>query len=470
MKKFIIFLLIIASAKLNAQKTEPCECLFKADSSLKTKCGYLLVPENRSKKGSGVIKLPYIIVESPNLNKHKDPLVFTTGGPGGSSIGSVTSIHYFSLIKDRDFIAFEQRGTKYAQPCLECPEINSAIKKSYLENIPQDKMVNEAVLECRKRLVSAGIDLSGYNTEESTHDLIDLINALKLDSVNLIGMSYSGGLMLNVLRKYPQKVRSLILDSPLPLSVNIDEDELANFNEALHITFQFLESESPENIGLENRWKNYLLGIEGKTFETEILNEKTNKYSKIFYTRRDIIGLVSSKIGNEENRKMLPELIDDMIKNQYKSHMNSYLTDILENENPFSAMRLSVYCSDKMAYANMKIAYQQYNIHPYMHGLWANDITPDMCNCWNVPAIKTENKQSFYSNTPVLLSAGVFDGACRPLYNDLLHHYLPNSKRLLFLKGSHCPLISLEGEGFITEFLNAPHKKILSNNSLIIVL
>jgi pimeloyl-ACP methyl ester carboxylesterase len=469
MKK--IFILLVLSLKMAAQsytpKTESCECQFKADKSLKTTCGYLLVPENRTKKGSRIIKLPYIIAESANPNKKKDPVLFATGGPGGSSIEAVTSIHYFSLIKDRDFIAFEQRGTKYAQPCLECPEVTEAIKQSYFQPNSKEKFVNDAVLKCRKKLIASGVDLSGYNSEESSNDLNDLINTLKLDSVNLIGMSYSGGLMPNVLRKYPNKIRSLVLDSPLPFSVNIDEDEIANFYESVHATFEFLEKESADNIGLENQLKNYLLSIEGKIFETDLIDEKTKKSLKIYYTRNDIIDLFATKIGNEDDRKSLPKLLMDLIKNQHKPHIESHLENIMKNNNPLSAMRLSVYCSDKMAYADLNIAKQQYNIHPYMKGYWSNDITPEMCKCWNVPAIKSENKKPFYSNTPALLSAGVFDAACRPVYNEILSHYLPNSQRLLFLKGSHCPLISLEGERFITDFLNNPSKKLESNNNSI---
>lgn len=464
MKKLVILLLSVVCTKLLAQQIEPCECLFRADSSLKTRCGYLLVPENRAKKGSKIIKLPYIIAESPNPNKRKDPLLFTTGGPGGSSIGSVRSIHYFSLIKDRDFIAFEQRGTQHAQPCLECPEVTQAIKQGYFRPNAKDSLVKTAVLQCRKRLVASGIDLSGYHTEASTDDLYDLINALKLDSVNLIGMSYSGGLMANVLRKYPHKIRSLVLDSPLPLSVNIDEDELANLNEALHATFEQLTELSATNIGLESQWKQYLLSIEGQTFATVLTDKSTRQSSKVYYTRNDIIGVVSSKLGNDEDRKTIPKLLADLFNNQHQPHLNNYLESIQNSDTPVSAMRLSVYCSDKMAYADLNIAQQQYEIHPYMKGWWANDITPEMCKCWSVPAIRAENKKPFYSNTPVLMSAGFFDAACRPVYNDQWSRYFPNSQRLLFLKGGHCPLISLEGERFITDFLNNPLQRLSSQN------
>ncbi len=50
--------------------------------------------------------------------KKKDPLLFTTGGPGGSSLGWARGAAEHSLINDRDCIAFEQRGTQFALPNL----------------------------------------------------------------------------------------------------------------------------------------------------------------------------------------------------------------------------------------------------------------------------------------------------------------------------------------------------------------
>src|SRR5277367_3123485 len=115
----ILFAVRLSSAQENGYtpKIEPCTCWLKADSNLKTTCAYLIVPENRSKPNGKTIKLPFAYVESNNPNKHKDPVLYTAGGPGGSSLRGVR-IHYRELMKDRDYIAFEQRGTQYALPCL----------------------------------------------------------------------------------------------------------------------------------------------------------------------------------------------------------------------------------------------------------------------------------------------------------------------------------------------------------------
>src|ERR1700754_1268723 len=94
-----VLLLAIVSQVASAQskqtytpKIEPCECAFKNDS-LKTRCAYLIVSENRSKPNGKTIKLPFIYVESSNPNKHKDPVLYTAGGPGASSLRGVTFIH-----------------------------------------------------------------------------------------------------------------------------------------------------------------------------------------------------------------------------------------------------------------------------------------------------------------------------------------------------------------------------------------
>ena len=235
--RLLLLLLLVpvvsAGQSQRVPRIEFGDCIYKADDAHKTTCGVLVVPENRRVAGGGVIKLPFIRVESNNPAKKPDPVLYTGGGPGVSSLHPVTSIARRSLLRDRDYIAFEQRGTHFASPNLECEGEGLTIQQGYLDHQPIDEARLKAVRRCRQELIGKGIDLSAYNTDESAADIEDLRRLLKIDSINLMGISYSGGLMMAVLQKYPQHIRSLILDSPLPEFVNIDEQELANFNEAL---------------------------------------------------------------------------------------------------------------------------------------------------------------------------------------------------------------------------------------------
>src|SRR5882762_3319865 len=172
-----------------------------------------------------MIRLPFIVVESKNPNKKKDPVLFTGGGPGTSSLDWAIGVTKSSMIRDRDCIVMEQRGTRYARPYIRNFELDSAIRESYRRNLSKDSTVYAAVKRYKKRLEARGVDLSGYNTDETVSDLHDLLTVLKIDSINLSGISYSGGLMMAVLQKNPSRVRSLVLDSPLPMFIPIDEDE-----------------------------------------------------------------------------------------------------------------------------------------------------------------------------------------------------------------------------------------------------
>ncbi|HZW69477.1 MAG TPA: alpha/beta hydrolase, partial [Hanamia sp.] len=260
------FVKSVPSPKIRSYFSQPLD---KIDSSFKTHCGYLIVPENRKKLRSNMVKLPFIIIESKNPHKKADPVLFAAGGPGGSILSWTSFMTNSPMIHDRDLIFFEQRGTRYAIPRLMSFELDSAIRESYLKNLNKDSMVVESLKRYKKTLEKRGIDLSGYNTDETVSDIHDLLSTLKINSVNLYGVSYSGGLMMEVLRRDPTRIRSLVLDSPLPTFIPIDEDEPANFNEALDILFRHVEKDSSDQRrygNLRQRFRQYFTAITGKVF------------------------------------------------------------------------------------------------------------------------------------------------------------------------------------------------------------
>jgi len=244
-------------------RVEPGDCIYKADGALKTTCGYLVVPENRHNPQGRVIKLPFIYVESNNPAKKPDPVLYT----GGAQV-SVRCIRSLPFPAGPCCVTGTTSHSSSVEHTLQCPTWNAKAQASgsaaYLGHRSTEDAVQESVRQCREKLVRQGIDLSAYNTDESAADIEDLRRLLKIDSLNLMGISYSGGLMMAVLQKYPQHIRSLILDSPLPEFVNIDEQELANFNEALTAVLDSGDS------SLLTRFHNYFSGLGGKVLRSAI--------------------------------------------------------------------------------------------------------------------------------------------------------------------------------------------------------
>lgn len=123
--------------------------------------GYLEVPENRQNLNTKTIKLPIYIFKSRSKNPSPNPVIYTVGGPGYTSMRASQYMKYYKYLDDRDLILFEQRGTQFAQPNLACPEWSEAV---YIANLPEngeinrDSIFNNAALNCRERLVNRGID------------------------------------------------------------------------------------------------------------------------------------------------------------------------------------------------------------------------------------------------------------------------------------------------------------------------
>jgi pimeloyl-ACP methyl ester carboxylesterase len=431
-------------------RIEPGACMYQPGGGHRTHCGYLVVAENRRRPGGRVVKLPFIYVESNNPQKKADPVLFTGGGPGLSSLHPVTSIDRRALLGERDYIAFEQRGTHFAVPNLECEGAGEGVQRAYVEHGSVDGAVLQAVRRCRATLTGEGIDLSAYNTDESAADIEDLRRLLKIDSINLMGISYSGGLMMAVLQKYPEHIRSLVLDSPLPEFVNIDEEELANFNEALTAV---LRASDPT---LVMRFRSYFGGLSGKTFAISY-RLKDGKDVELSYGRNELLSVVKGKLEDYDGVKELPQVVNDMIGGRQERYVKEYFDGVFAGKGGLSGMRLSVYCSDKMAFADPAIVEQQELVMPWLAGFHVNDVHADTCKVWAVKPIEAATKKPFYSDVPALLGAGGVDDACRPVYNEMIHHYLINSQGLLFTKRQHGPLLnSQEGDVYLGEFLDDP--------------
>ncbi|MEV4329768.1 alpha/beta fold hydrolase [Streptomyces sp. NPDC049597] len=193
---------------------EPIEALSGA------RCGFLEVPENRSRPGGRTIKLAVAVIPAVTPAKPaQEPVVFMSGGPGGDAIDDIPFLVDSGLNRNRDLIVMTQRGDLYAQPNLACPEIDRfnarAVGLRYGAK-PTEQLMLKAVKECRDRLTADGVDLSAYNTTENAADFADLRKALDLPRWNVYGYSYGSDLALTYLRLHPEGIRAVAIDSITP--------------------------------------------------------------------------------------------------------------------------------------------------------------------------------------------------------------------------------------------------------------
>lgn len=183
------------------------------------RCGFLEVPENRERPTGRTIRLAVAIIPAASKTPAADPVVFMEGGPGGDAFGAIPFLIDSDVNRDRDLIVVAQRGALHSQPNLACPEMDrfnaTAVGLRYDAPSTGQGLVR-AAKECRDRLTAEGNDLTAYNTTENAADFAALRKALGIKKWNVYGYSYGTDLGLTYLRRHPQGIRSLAIDSVVP--------------------------------------------------------------------------------------------------------------------------------------------------------------------------------------------------------------------------------------------------------------
>ncbi|MFQ3645363.1 MAG: alpha/beta hydrolase [Anaerolineae bacterium] len=190
-------------------------------------CGTVQVPESRRGLSNNVITLKVAILKTSAANPVA-PIIYLEGGPGGSAITGVHGWLSSVLRSYGDIILFDQRGTGYSTPSLNCHEFDD-------DTISPSDDPEEL---CRRRLIREGVTLSAYTSAESAADIDALIRALGLPEVTLYGVSYGTRLALTTIRDYPERIRSVIIDSVYPPHVQGYEEQVVNGVLAFEVLFR----------------------------------------------------------------------------------------------------------------------------------------------------------------------------------------------------------------------------------------
>lgn len=126
------------------------------------------------------------------------------GGPGYSSTGTRDAyVNIFEPIRDRrDILIVDKRGTGTSD-AIDCPGIQ--------EGDPTDPAALKA---CGKQL---GIKAALYRTELAVADIVGVLDALQIPEVDFYGDSYGTYVGQTFATRFPNRLRSIILDSAYPV-------------------------------------------------------------------------------------------------------------------------------------------------------------------------------------------------------------------------------------------------------------
>lgn len=199
------------------------------------------------------------------------------------------------------------------------------------------------------------------------------------------------------------------------------------------------------------------------------------KSNTIYYGRNELIDVLENALGSHRNIKDIPAIMNALINGNHERFIKEILDNVFAgNSNGFLGMRYSVYCTGQILFANKEMAKKQDSLLPWLAEYPFNNVNHRICKCWIKDAALSRrnnaaDKSPVYSNKPALLGAGDVDPWTRPFYNDLIHHYMPNSQRVLVVNHTHLPPLGTSKTDFIKAFLDNPYQKLSSDEKGVIV-
>jgi pimeloyl-ACP methyl ester carboxylesterase len=166
--------------------------------------GTITVPENRSKKASRLIHLPFLRVHSSS-SKPAEPVFGFAGGPGASNM-YWDRAKARTLLPEHDFVLVGYRGMD-GSVCLDCTEVTEVVRKSDspLSSESIEKL-GHAFTSAAQRLQNSGIDLDGYTILETIEDNESVCRALGYGRINLLGESYGTRIAYLYGLKYSERI------------------------------------------------------------------------------------------------------------------------------------------------------------------------------------------------------------------------------------------------------------------------
>jgi len=198
------------------------------------------VPRDYEHPEAGSFRLAVVIIRSAQQPATSDPLVYISGGPGAPLTVYTNSQATHPLAPGRDLILVDQRGMGRSDPSI-CPEHNKdlvpAMTSFVLDPTADAQARRRAIfLACRDEAIANGIDLTDFGTAVTAQDFETVRRALGVKQWDVFGVSYGTTVAMTLMARYPDTIRSAVLDSvdpPDPFlsleSINFADDRAALF-------------------------------------------------------------------------------------------------------------------------------------------------------------------------------------------------------------------------------------------------
>jgi pimeloyl-ACP methyl ester carboxylesterase len=424
-------------------------------------CGSLEVPENRTRPDGRKIALAIAVLPANTLNPRADPLFILAGGPGqaasflGPFAASLTGVR-----KDRAIVLVDQRGTGRSSP-LDCAAFRIDDRPDAALDLELDPVPKAA--ECAKELAAKGIDAAQYTTAAWIADLDAVRAALGYAKVNLWGGSYGTRAALEFLRRYPDRVRSIVLDGVAPPSMRVSLDVWPSRDAALSAVLEAC-AQAAACRAAHPDLRSTLAAIRDRLDprgpqgppgrDIALTDPRTGAKQTQRVTFDHVIGALQPLTYSPELSALLPEIIASVSAGDYAPLFAGAMlvtADLAEQMN--NALHYSVTCAEDVPRVSAADAARALaDVRSRSLALRALAV----CDVWPKGASAADATTAVQSAVPVLILSGGLDPVTPPANGAEVAKTLPASRHIVARGYGHIVSPHTCGPRLIAAFIDDP--------------
>jgi pimeloyl-ACP methyl ester carboxylesterase len=390
-------------------------------------CGFLRVFENRVSQQGRMIDLRVMVVRADS-RPAREAVFMLSGGPGtGSTTMAPMAEGWARPVRaSMDVVLIDQRGTGASHP-LECPSEAQTDPAAIFGHLYDVKHLDA----CRAQLEQVA-DLTQYTTEAAAADIDTARAALGYERITLLGASYGTRLAQAYARRFPDRVRAMVLDGVLPFDVRVPLTFAATAQHSFERLAQRCATDPScrgKHPHLAADFARLVARLDADPMPATVRG--ASGPVTVSMTRGDFGYAVRGILYDRAAFETLPEMIGRAVSSgDLSDFAQAYWRRRVRFDDTLAlGMYLSVVCAEDVPFI------RDDEVGPASAGAFLGRYLVDeyraACAVWRRGAVPTDAHRPLTARVPALLISGQFDPVTPPEFADRVARSLPGARVIL---------------------------------------
>ena len=452
-----------AGRKLGTLEFEPCALSpGVAALTVDAQCATLKVPENRARPDGRVLELAVAWIPNDSGNVAADPVFMLAGGPGQAASEGYPLVHqsFAEVRRKRHVILVDQRGTGKSNALI-CKDAEG--RSAFGDEDSLDAASFRTFAE--RCLAKLDADPRHYTTSDAIQDLDAVRAAISAEQISLIGISYGTRVAQAYLRRYPERVRAVVLDGVVPPQLILGSEHARNLEANLDLQFERC-ARTPlcrKRFGSPRANLDALLAAtRAQPRKVAYRDAVTNELREDEFSAGTLAAVVRLYAYSPNTAAMLPLALHEAAQGRPEALMaQSRMLQSVVGEQIMHGMQLSVICTEDVPFMQVDPADARTTL-----GTLLIELTSAQCEVWPRGELPGDFHAPLKSDKPVLLLSGEFDPVTPPRYGEQVLEGLSNARHLVLRGQGHNAMPQGCAPKLVGKFLETADAKALDAKCL----